>query len=80
MNERDCPHGHQLGKCDTCDLIVAYAAMASKDAALKQAVEALGGWRVKVEDLLKDDPDANVRWPVEDETALAACREALEPL
>jgi len=23
MSDRDCPHGHQLGKCDTCDLIVA---------------------------------------------------------
>lgn len=22
-NLRDCPHGHQLGKCDTCDLIEA---------------------------------------------------------
>ena len=20
---RDCPHGHQLGKCDSCELIVA---------------------------------------------------------
>ena len=23
MNNRDCPHGSKLGKCDTCDLIVA---------------------------------------------------------
>lgn len=22
-NGRDCPHGRQVGKCDTCDLIVA---------------------------------------------------------
>lgn len=24
-SERDCPHGHQLGKCDSCDLIDAEA-------------------------------------------------------
>jgi len=23
MSERDCPHGHKLGKCDTCELIEA---------------------------------------------------------
>ena len=80
MNERDCPHGHQLGKCDTCDLIVAYAALASKDAALGMAVEALDGWRRYVEEILADDPNANVQWPQEDAAALEACRKALEPV
>ncbi len=23
MSDRDCPHGHKLGKCDTCELIEA---------------------------------------------------------
>jgi hypothetical protein len=34
MNERDCPHGHKLGKCDTCELIVAEARIAELEAAL----------------------------------------------
>ena len=41
MNKRDCPHGHQLGKCDTCDLIEAQASLARKDAALAFATKAL---------------------------------------
>lgn len=28
MNERDCPHGHKKGKCDSCDLIDAEARIA----------------------------------------------------
>ena len=41
MNKRDCPHGHQLGKCDTCDLIEAESALARKDAALGIIHEAM---------------------------------------
>jgi hypothetical protein len=34
---RDCPHGHQKGKCDSCDLIVAEKRVAE----LEAKVEAL---------------------------------------
>jgi hypothetical protein len=36
VNNRDCPHGHQLGKCDTCDLIEAEKRIAEQDAEIKK--------------------------------------------
>ena len=55
------------------------SAIASKDAALALAVEALDGWRRYAEEILADDPYANVQWPQEDTDALEACRKAMEP-
>lgn len=36
MNPRDCPHGRQLGKCDTCGLIVAEMRIAELEAAIRK--------------------------------------------
>lgn len=36
MTERDCPHGHKLGKCDTCELILAEARIADLEAELTE--------------------------------------------
>ena len=43
--DRECPHGHQLGKCDTCDLIVAEAEIACLFAQLAAANEELAELR-----------------------------------
>lgn len=39
---RDCPHGHQLGKCDTCQLIVLETVISDLLAALESAPEPIG--------------------------------------
>ncbi len=36
---RDCPHGHKLGKCDSCDLIVAEKRIADLEKALKEMLD-----------------------------------------
>jgi len=49
MSDRDCPHGHQLGKCDTCDLIVAerhIAVLAQRIAELEKVAEAVLGTHI----------------------------------
>ena len=40
-NERDCPHGRQTGKCDTCDADELEARFERDTALLRQALEAL---------------------------------------
>ena len=40
-NERDCPHGRQTGKCDTCDADELEARFEHDTALLRQALEAL---------------------------------------
>lgn len=35
-NGRDCPHGRQVGKCDTCDLIAAELELQKVSAELKE--------------------------------------------
>ncbi len=48
MNNRDCPHGHKLGKCDTCELIEAEKRIALLEAVAEAAVHYI-------------DPDSPVR-------------------
>lgn len=53
-NGRDCPHGRQVGKCDTCDLIAAEIelqkvtaerdALAAKLSEIRKVWDECGGW------------------------------------
>ena len=38
---RACPHGHQLGKCDTCDLFAAEAELQTARELLRRWLEGL---------------------------------------
>lgn len=40
-NGRDCPHGRQVGKCDTCDLIEAEKEIEALKAQVEQLKDAL---------------------------------------
>jgi len=41
VNDRDCPHGHKQGKCDTCELIAAEKRIAE----LEKVAEAAAAYR-----------------------------------
>lgn len=50
---RDCPHGHQMGKCDTCRLIEAESEIESATQIINQQHNVLGA----VSNALKGQPE-----------------------
>lgn len=50
-NGRDCPHGRQVGKCDTCDVITAELELQKVSAELKECSDLAVGLGVTLKAL-----------------------------